>query len=99
MYTNHTFLRKQFDEGLHSLWELLYVKFTSDDDAGPATIVAGYYGFTFVICVSIFPSVVHTSVVLPSIFHFRTIILSNIKGYSPNLVCIFCCGDVVWWDC
>ena len=41
------------------------------------TIVAGYYGFTLVVHVS----------VCPSVFRFRMITGVNINGFSPNLVC------------
>ena len=47
-------------------------------------IVAGYYGFTLDVCVSVHPS--NTSV-RPSVFCFRMITWVNINGFSPNLVC------------
>ena len=50
------------------------------------TIVAGYYGFTLVVRVSVRPSVVRSSV-RPSVFRFRMITSVNINGFSPNLVC------------
>ena len=50
------------------------------------TIVAGYYGFTLVVRVSIRPSICRTSV-HPSIFRFWMITWVNINGFSPNLVC------------
>ena len=45
-------------------------------------IVAGYYGFTLDVCVSVQPSVVR-----PSVFRFRMISWININRFSPNLVC------------
>ena len=53
-------------------------------------MVAGYYGFTLDVHVSVCPSVVHLSVhpsVRPSIFYFLMITWVNINGFSPNLVC------------
>ena len=44
--------------------------------------VAGYYGFTLDVRVS-----VHPSIVRPSDFHFLMITWVNIDGFSPNLVC------------
>ena len=59
------------------------------------TIVAGYYGFTLDICVSvhssIHPSVSHTSD-RPSIFRFWMISWVNINGFSRNLVC----ASILW---
>ena len=46
------------------------------------TIVAGYYGFTLDVHVSVRPSVVR-----PSIFRFWMITSVNINGFSPNLIC------------
>ena len=56
------------------------------------TIVAGYYGFTLVVRVSVCPSVcpsVRRTSVRPSVFRFRMIHVTwvNINGFSPNLVC------------
>ena len=54
------------------------------------TIVAGYYGFTLVLCVSVRLSVHQSYVrpsVRPSIFRFRMITWVNVNGFSRNLVC------------
>ena len=46
------------------------------------TIVAGYYGFTLDVRVSVRPPYVR-----PSVFRFRMITWVNFNGFSPNLVC------------
>ena len=46
------------------------------------TIVAGYYGFTLDVRVS-----VRRSYVRPTVFRFQMITWVNINGFSPNLVC------------
>ena len=46
------------------------------------TIVAGYYGFTLDIRLSVCPSVSR-----PSVFRFWMITWVNLSGFSPNLVC------------
>ena len=46
------------------------------------TIVAGYYGFTLVLCKSI-----RRTSVRPSVFRFRMKTWVNVNGFSPNLVC------------
>ena len=50
------------------------------------TILAGYYGFTLVVRVSIRLSV-HQSYVRPSVFRFRMITWLHINGFSRNLIC------------
>ena len=49
------------------------------------TILAGYYGFTLVVCESVRLSV-RPSYVRPSVFRFRMITWVNINGFWPNLV-------------
>ena len=51
------------------------------------TIVAGYYGFTLDVRVSVCLSVSRTSLSRPSVFCFRMITWVNSNGSSPNLVC------------
>ena len=51
------------------------------------TIVAGYYGFTLDIRVSVCPSVICPLSIRLSPFRFQMITWVNINGFSPNLVC------------
>ena len=64
----------------HSFWQLSCLFIPCH------TIVAGYYGFTLDIHVS----VVHPSIYMfmhPSVFHFEMITWVNLSGFSPNFVC------------